>query len=82
MEPITVHHPKTPHLSATITMVANGSFEITTGHQYSYDQADTYEEAYKVAHELMEDIYSGAYHKEMAADRRYAAQERYACGNY
>ena len=80
---IQVYHPKTVELSATITIGEDGYCVITTGFRYLSSEADTYEEAYSEAQRMLEEVYSGEYHREMAADARYSRQERYACsGEY
>ena len=82
-----VFHPKTKKLSATITPESDPKtgrswFKADTGLQYMYTYEDTIEEATESAYRLLDEIYSGSYHKEMSQSRAYSRQEQIACGNY
>jgi hypothetical protein len=80
--PIRIYHPMTAELSATIEITTDGweqYCEIHTDYPYFSSEANSYEEAYKEAHRMLEEIYSGRYYESMDADEQYSRQERFAC---
>lgn len=73
-----IHHHKAKELSMDITF----GDSIYCGDHGSCDGFETIEEARKQVLDILQSMYDGSYYADLAEDREYARQERFATGNY